>query len=274
MTEPSSHDAQRTGDVAADPERDAKIDELLLAGLEHYFAGRHQESINVWGRVLFLDRSHARARAYIDRARSALAERQRQSEELLQAGVAAIRRGDDGAARALLQSAAAQADSPDVALAYLDRLERLADAAVPAARPRQLPRQTRRLAGVLAQDDQRPRLVRTWPLVATALVIGTAIVVASAFDLLKPLVDASWGRAVGGPVVVVAPEPLPLPRSSELTLARARALASTGHVRDALTLLDRVPAGDPSFAVADQLRGALQRQLLAAPSRTAGGPPE
>ena len=55
---------------------------------------RYELAINVWTRALFLDRSHARARAYIDRARSALAERQRESEELLQNGVAAFQRGD------------------------------------------------------------------------------------------------------------------------------------------------------------------------------------
>ena len=74
--------------------RDARIEELLLAGLDHYFTGQHELAINVWTRVLFLDRSHARARAYIERARSAVAERQREGEELLQTGMAAFQRGD------------------------------------------------------------------------------------------------------------------------------------------------------------------------------------
>src|SRR6185369_17179950 len=46
-----------------------------------------------------------RARAYIDRARSALAERQRESEELLQNGVAAFQRGESDEARRLIQAA-------------------------------------------------------------------------------------------------------------------------------------------------------------------------
>ena len=54
-------------------------------------AGSNWSAINVWTRALFFDRSHARARAYIDRARSALAERQREAEELLQGGAAAFR---------------------------------------------------------------------------------------------------------------------------------------------------------------------------------------
>ena len=47
--------------------------------------------------MVFLERDHDRARAYIDRARGAIAERQRESEELLQRGVAAYRSGDASA---------------------------------------------------------------------------------------------------------------------------------------------------------------------------------
>src|SRR5919112_335185 len=93
----------------ADPLRDhesseSRIEELLLAGLDHYFNGQHELAISVWTRVLFLDRSHARARAYIERARGAIAERQREGEELLQTGAAAFQRGDAEGARRLLTS--------------------------------------------------------------------------------------------------------------------------------------------------------------------------
>ena len=96
------------GETASHVDREAKIEQLLLAGLDHYFAGQYDQAINIWTRALFLDRSHARARAYIERARSALAERQRQSEELLQTGVAAFHRGDGEEARRLLQGWAEQ----------------------------------------------------------------------------------------------------------------------------------------------------------------------
>src|SRR5215510_12578344 len=111
------------GALAAD--RDAKIEQLLLVGLDHYFAAEYEQAVNVWTRVLFLDRSHARARAYIERARSALAERQRQSEELLHDGVAAFQRGEGGEARRLLQAAIEGGAPPDEALAVLERLNRL-----------------------------------------------------------------------------------------------------------------------------------------------------
>src|SRR5262245_14428522 len=118
-------DGSRALEAAADADRDAKIEQLLLTGLDHYFAAQYEQAINVWTRALFLDRSHARARAYIERARSALAERQRESEELLQRGVAAYRRGAADEARRLLQAAIAGGAPADEALTILDRLSRL-----------------------------------------------------------------------------------------------------------------------------------------------------
>ena len=52
---------------AYEAERDARIEELLVTGLDHYFSEQHELAINVWTRVLFIDRGHARARAYIER---------------------------------------------------------------------------------------------------------------------------------------------------------------------------------------------------------------
>src|SRR5881392_3822304 len=123
-------DPQRQNDGAIDPEtgRESRIEELLLAGLDHYFNGQHELAVSVWTRVLFLDRSHARARAYIERARTAIAERQREGEELLQTGAAAFQRGDATGARLLLTSAVERGASPDEALALLDRLDRIAPA--------------------------------------------------------------------------------------------------------------------------------------------------
>src|SRR5215467_7164072 len=116
----------------ADPLRDqdtsSRIEELLLAGLDHYFSGQHELAISVWTRVLFLDRSHLRARAYIERARGAIAERQREGEELLQTGVAAFERGDTVRARELLTAAVDRHAQPEEARAVIERLDRLVPA--------------------------------------------------------------------------------------------------------------------------------------------------
>src|SRR5918911_1248083 len=125
MSDPLRTDGTRAHDHAPAPDRDAKIEQLLLLGLDHYFAARYELAINVWTRALFIDRSHPRARAYIDRARSALAERQRKSEELLQNGVTALRRGEGAEARRLVQAALDTGAPPDQALPLLDRLRQL-----------------------------------------------------------------------------------------------------------------------------------------------------
>jgi len=125
MSDSLREDSLRALDTAPDPNRDAKIEELLLSGLDHYFAARYDHAINIWTRVLFLDRSHPRARAYIDRARGALAERQRASDELLESGVAAFHRGESARARRLLHDALDQGAQPEAALSVIDRLHRL-----------------------------------------------------------------------------------------------------------------------------------------------------
>ncbi|MGH9408332.1 MAG: hypothetical protein ACRD1V_02635, partial [Vicinamibacterales bacterium] len=128
---------------ASSVRRDSHIEDLLLTGLDHYFSGQHELAISVWTRVLFLDRGHPRARAYIERARSAIAERQREAEELLQTGMAAFQRGDTASAERLLASAVERGVRPEEPLALLERLARLnhggaaSDAApAPPARPK------------------------------------------------------------------------------------------------------------------------------------------
>src|SRR5258705_1697937 len=132
MSDPLRTESARSNDAGAASDRDAKIEQLLLVGLDHYFASHYELAINVWTRALFLDRSHARARAYIERARSALAERQRESEELLQNGVAAFKRGDAHATLRLLQAAIDGGAPSDEALAVLDRMNRLEQPALAA----------------------------------------------------------------------------------------------------------------------------------------------
>src|SRR5687768_7984165 len=106
---------------ATDADREALIEKLLLAGLDHYFEGRYEQAVNVWTRVAFLERGHGRARAYIERARGALAEQQRESEELLHTGIEAYGAGDLAGARELLTRAVANGSS-ETALLFLQRL--------------------------------------------------------------------------------------------------------------------------------------------------------
>jgi tetratricopeptide (TPR) repeat protein len=263
MSDPLRTDPAQSVESATDTDRDAKIEQLLLVGLDHYFAAEYEQAINVWSRALFLDRSHARARAYIERARSALAERQRRSEELLHHGAAAFDRGEGEEARRLLEAALNQGAPSDQALALLDRINRLERGAVPSTGvvPRAAePAGTARAAG-------RGVGARTWVLGASAVALLAA---AAAAIFAVPNLDA-WrsmlGSGVETPAVLAAPSsaerPLPVPRRGETALVRARALAGAGRLHDAIAVLESVRLTDPGRPEADRLRADLQKQLLA-----------
>ena len=123
MSDPLSTNPVRAAEPHDEADREARIEELLLSGLDHYFGGQYERAISVWTRIVFLDRHHDRARAYIERARSALAERQRESEECLHDGVVAYNAGEIDKARDLLTRAVEQGS--DAARVFLDRLNRV-----------------------------------------------------------------------------------------------------------------------------------------------------
>jgi len=69
--------------------------------------------------------------------------------------------------------------------------------------------------------------------------------------------------------------------SGEETLARAKTLAASGHLREALAALEDIRATDPQKGDGDRLRGDIQQQLMtlssivpvAAPDREKGERP-
>ena len=258
---------------------DSRIEHLLVTGLDHYFAGEFEQAINLWTRVLFLDRNHDRARAYIDRARSAQAERQRMSEALIHQGLEAFDRGEVARARELLSDALDQGASHDVALGVLGRIDRL-DVGHAVARPSTVARRralSRPIQGAQAEPGHRGTIA-LWMATAAAVVLISA----TAFVLVSPGGVSDWFPAqatTGAPVQVSpTPAPVPLPAPTETYVAQARGLFASGKLRDALRALDRVPMGDSLRDQADRLRGDIQRELLAiaaaeVSSSSAGAPP-
>jgi tetratricopeptide (TPR) repeat protein len=264
MSDPLRTDRSRAAEPASHADRDAKIEQLLLTGLDHYFAGQYDQAINVWTRALFLDRSHAKARAYIERARSAQAERQRESEALLHDGAAAIQRGDSSEARRLLREAMAHDGPSDEVLALLDRVARLEHGAVDTAadhRP-DAPRLT-----LDAPPQERSRAGWIAIGVLTVVIVAAGVFAASAVGPeWSGLVERSSSPRQGlspGSMQLGATELPPLPRRAQATLARARALMATGRLRDAAAQLATIPDTAPEKAEAERLRADIQRQLLA-----------
>jgi len=255
-------DSPQTVAGGARPDPDGRIDALLVSGLDAYLAGDFESAIHIWTRVLFLDRDHGRARAYIERARTALAERQRRTDLLAAEGVDTFERGDVERARVLFAEVLDADASHDVALGMLSRLDRLAPESrvAPAGR-------------LFYADGAPPRLAladgsRTAAVVGPAwvawLVVGVGLVGALAFGPAAALRPAAWGTSAAP----IAPLPdsltvLPEPRVSDGALRRCRALVEAGRVHDALAECDRIGPGDARRADADALVARIQQALLA-----------
>ena len=262
MSDPARTDESRGSRPTSRGDGDARVEQLLLAGLDHYFAGRYEQAVHVWTRVLFLDRGHARARAYIERARTALAERQRHSDELLHRGTAAFEDGQVVAARRLLTAAVEQGAPTEVALAYLGRLDRLSSASLPVEATPEL----------LAADAATSRRVAS-PATSSRRGAFRMGCCRSCWRWLgrcgSPASSARWlagacptrppRRRLASPA-----EPLPTVRASDVALARARTLFETGHAGDAVRLLGTIPVADPNRAEADRVLADIQRALLTA----------
>lgn len=253
MSEPLRTEHAPAG-ALSDADRDARIEQLLLGGLDHYFSGRHEQAINLWTRVAFLERGHGRARAYIERARTALAEQQREHEELLHSGVEAYHAGRLDQSRDLLTRAIEQGGPSDTALVFLQRLDASAGARGAATARESGSPQMRAAATAAAARGG-------WPITAAISVLLAAAI------LLAAMPVASWLAELpitAPPVAAAAAEPLPIVRPSDMDLARARTQVAAGRLRDALRTLDRIDIADPARLEADRLRTAVQQTLLAA----------
>jgi hypothetical protein len=257
----------RPAETLSGAERDARIEQLLLSGLDEYFAQRYEQAINLWTRVLFFDRHHDRARAYIERARRAQAERQRESEAMLHQGIEAFRAGDVERARTLVADALDRGASPDDAHGVLERIDRLGLA-------RTAPKSRRRGAinsaalsvpPVTGEESvSRGSHINGWlaALLLSAAAFGVLAIGTLGLTVPEPSRWAIFSSSPDAAPVRWTPEPLPVPRASEVHLSRARSLAATGRLHDALGTLDRIPVGDSLHQEADRLRGEIQQQLL------------
>ena len=230
--------------------RESQIDALLEEGLDRYFNNRFEDAIHLWTRVLFLDRSHARARAYIDRARTALAEVQRRSEEMLQTSRDLLDQGRTDAARQMLSDAIATTGDDHQSAALRAHLERHERARVPLGIPAGSPVPAETIPGWTWR--------RTSPLAVTSIAAGALIVLLGGLVLL----DVTDADRVAPPAVAVAGPRLPVPSASEVALVRARALFVRGRLSEALEKLGGVQPGSPERPAADQLRIEIQQLLL------------
>jgi hypothetical protein len=210
----------------------ARIDHLLTAGLDEYFAGRYDRAVQVWSRVFFLDRTNARARAYIERARSAVAEKQRLTEAAtaaaaearVAAGAGALAPAAERDALLVVSGALASRLAPPVAVPM--------DSAAPAAATR------------------RARIAHGLLVAAAGVLLFVAGYTVAARDRL-----AEWMAGIEARRPTAVETTLP----SDAALREARQALAARRYDDARRALARVPAGDPARVDADALLAELQR---------------
>jgi tetratricopeptide (TPR) repeat protein len=274
MSDPLRSDG-RALELLSGEERTARIEQLLLTGLDHYFAGDYDQAVNLWTRVLFLDRQHDRARAYIERARSAQAEGQRECEALLHEGLQAFSEGAVDRARELLQAAIDRGAPHDMALGVLDRIERLevGQTTTGARRAADAPARAR-VADPGGGTPGRSKVAATISVIGLVLVVLTA---AGAWEFSVGELS-STGRQLPQPVQPQAgptlpAEALPSTGAFEADLARAQRHFAAGRLHEAVAALDRVPIGDPLHVEAERLRERVQRELLRAAEVELAPPP-
>ena len=264
MSDPLRTDGSRAFAAASEADRDAKIEQLLLAGLDHYFAAR------VRSRHQRLDaravsRSQPRPGPRVHRAgaqrpgraparvRGAAAERSRRLRAGRRRRSPAPGAGRDRGGRADRRSAGGSR-SAGPSRNLTGRRTALAVTACANA-GRRPPRPSRPRVGRRSPSPS----CSCWSLAASG---AYSAAVWGPLDWRSML---PWqtppARVVGSTTAREAG--LALPRSGELALTRARALVATGHLRDALATLDLVRPTDPQKAEADRLRGEIQLQLIA-----------
>lgn len=255
MTESSRPDVASGQRPAASG--DPRIDSLLNEGLDHYFAGRFEHAIHLWTRVLFLERHHGSAHAYIERARGALAERQRRADESLQTVGRLLEEGRAREARTVLTEAVASVGEDERSAALRLRLERLERVTGGGARIHAVPVSTPawwKTAWHWANYRVRARAA-----VAVAVVLALAIAATSEGVRAR----LGWGAPAGAPVATATTVGVPVLSVGEVALARAQALYSRGRLAEALGALDRVGPEQTERSEADRLRVEIQRVLLA-----------
>jgi thioredoxin-like negative regulator of GroEL len=268
MVDPRRLESDPVAESRDATDRESQTDALLVEGLDRYFTGRYEDAIHLWTRLLFLDRNHAKARAYIDRARTALAERQRRSEEMLQASRALLEQGETAAARDLLTEAVAQSGEDDQAAALrlrLERVERLnaADRPWPAG-------------PVVPADGAIVETVPGWSWRRRSRPLAVGVVLAAALLLVLTVSSGVAQQWLGWQSTAEALRPaagetrIPVLSSGDVALVRARTLMERGRLADALRALDRVAADSAQRPAVDRLKADIQQLLLAGAQPPAG----
>ncbi len=242
----SAADEPRHPHTPTPRERSPLVDRLLMSGLDEYFAGRYERAIQVWSRVFFIDRGHARARAYIDRARTAMAESQREAEACGGAPDAELE------VRSLIGTIGpepARSSAPDSRPPIhgaLAAMPRRAEAMTRPPTPPVVP---------VRRGAKRGRVAHALLVLAAGVLLFGAGYTVAARDRL-----ARWWQASGDGPRSSLTGTLGV-GSSEDVLGRVRQLLDRGLFDEALKTLSTIAADDPRWPEANVLREKVRQAV-------------
>ena len=246
-----------------------KTEELYLHGDELFDRGFFQRAVDVWTRILFIDRGNPKARKAIERAKKVLAERQR----LLDAEVATAGRlfeeGDlEGAGRLIrtvLATDPRHVEGHHVAgrIAVLDRrnLDGERAGASCEIEPPPVPSKRGLLLHVSQKSSARPETgTAALPLRMAVFALSAMLVFATGALYLHLNWDSFVSDGVFAhstpPSGLSDPEAPSLPDPAELRYYNGARLFAKGRYREALMELSLV---DRSSATAEEARGLILR---------------
>lgn len=241
-----------------------KTRELMQQGEDYFRVGLYQQAIHVWTRTLFLDRGNPVARAAIERAKRAIAERQRRLDAAVAEAVRLVDNGERQRARHALRWVLTRDPRHSEGRALLERLEGLGRRRERATRARLVPGEPLSPRTQSRRHDPRPAPPRNpaSPLKMAVFLFSALCVFAGAGLYLH----LNWDFLIHDPLFDrhdLAAQPfgtdrelLPPPALDDLHYFNGARLYAKGRYRDALAELARV--GRQSSR-AEQARGLILR---------------
>jgi tetratricopeptide (TPR) repeat protein len=259
--------------VGDSPRVAAKIRDLLQKGHELAEVGRFHQAIHIWERILFLDRGNRTAREWIDKAKRAVAEQEREFDAQVLQASRLLEGGDRHGARLLVAGVLDRDPRHPEARSLWERLEILerrgdrpsrslsvSGGRVPVRSRRQ------RTAPLARPDAGRPRPVSALKVAAflfSALCLfgAGALYLHLNWDFLVS--EGPFGSARESGAGTVDPiEIPPVPFPAELHYYSGYRLFAKGKYREALVELARVERQSPAFESARSLTLRIEERLL------------
>ena len=271
----SSIDTVDPASHARDSGGEKKTDDLLRKGKSFLKAGHYQQAINVWTRILFLDRGNLVAREAIDKAKRSMAERQRELDALVGEATKRVEKGERLQAKRFLARVLTLDPRHDEGRSLWEKIEateRRGEAQVNGSTLTtdlaDGPSPPRRRNGTQKNGAKTQRVRSASPLKMAAFLFCAFCLLALGGLYLHLnwdffVSDSAFATArQEGPETANLNERPQVPMPSDLHYFNGARLHAKGQYRDALSELARVERGTAFFEEARSLILRIEERLL------------